>query len=197
MWQDLDLYPALRLLYAAGVASVLARSWEMLKALTRDVEVVTPSDYRPHPAGYVLDAAYLSRNLRADRHTSLVFPDQGYHLPLTEYLHQTLKEPLREYASTEAGYDEAFEEFEILLSVVSMNVDLDTRPESAEPPRGRFAYARNYGDGETTYERLKREAIDQGANWGPIRAGLIEADADTLAVYFQRLDNMIRNRRWR
>ena len=36
-----------------------------------------------------------------------------------------------------------------------------------------------------TYERLKREATEQGEGWGPIRAGLIEADAGTLAVYFQ------------
>lgn len=195
VWQDLDLYPALRLLYGAGVASVLAQSWAMLKVFTREVEVVDTSVYRPHPAGFVLDGGYLSRHLLMSNRASLVFPDQAYYLPLTEYLHQTLKEPLREYAPSDATYDGAFEEFEILLSLVSMNVNPESRPESAEPPRGRFVYARNYGEGETTYERLKREASEQGPNWGPVAAGLIVADVETLAVYFQRMDDTIRNRR--
>ena len=80
---------------------------------------------------------------------------------------------------------------------MSMNVVPKSRPEAAEPPRGRFVYARNYGEWETTYERLKREASEQGYNWGHVAAGLIVADAETLAVYFQKMVDMIRNRRWR
>ncbi len=123
-----------------------------------------------------------------------MFPDQAYYLPLTEYLYRTLKESLGEYAAGDAAFDGAFEEFEVLLSLVSMYVD----PEGdAEPPRGRFAYARGYGEGETTYERVKREATERGSSWGPVRAGLIEADAQTLEIYLQKLEGMIRDRRWR
>lgn len=197
-WQDLDLYPALRLLYGTGTASVLAQDWSLLKILSREVMVVEPSDYSAYPAAFVLDGGYISRNLLRPDRTSLVFPDQAYYLPLTEYLHKTLEEPLQEYAADRAAYDGAFEEFEILLSLTSMNVGPASRPESAEPPRGRFAYARNnFGEGETTYERMKREATEQGANWGPILAGLIEADARTLATYFRKMDEMISHRRYR
>ncbi len=165
--------------------------------LFEDVTVVDPSGYGPHPAAFVLDGGYLSRNLLRPDRTSLVFSEQDYYLPLTEYLHKTLEQPLREYATDRVAYDKAFEEFEILLSLTSMNVGPTSRPESAEPPRGRFAYAPNYGGGETTYERLKREATEQGASWSPIRGGLIEADAETLAIYFQNMDGMIRNaHRW-
>lgn len=195
-WQDLDLYPALRLLYGVGVASALSQNWGLLKILTRDVQVVTPTDYRVRPAGWVLDGGYLSRNLLTANRASLVYPDQPYYLPLTEYLYQTLKEPLKEYAVDGTAYDDAFEEFEILLSLVSMDVDPDSPPEAATPPRGRFVYTRNHGEGETNYERLKREATEQGASWGPIHAGLIEADAQTLAVYFQKMDVLIRDRHW-
>lgn len=196
-WQDLDLYPALRLLYGVGIASSLAQNWDLLRILSREVTVVDPSSYGPHQAAFVLDGGYLSRNLLRPDRTSLVFPKQGYYLPLTEYLHKTLEEPLREYAVDRADYYEAFEEFEILLSLTSMNVGPTSRPESAEPPRGRFAYAPNHGVGETTYERLKREATEQGACWSPIRAGLIEADTEALGIYFESMDGMIRNtRRW-
>lgn len=197
VWQDLDLYPALRLLYGVGVASALARNWGLLRILTRDAQVEIPGDYRVRPAGYVLDGAFLSRYLRRADRTSLIFPDQTYFLPLTEYLYQTLKGPLREYAAGDDAYDGAFEEFEVLLSLVSMDVDPEGDPEYAEPPRGRFAYARSYGEGETTYERVKREATEQGSSWDPVRAGLIEADAETLEIYFQKIDGMIRDRRWR
>ena len=194
VWQDLDLYPALRLLYGAGVAGALARNWALLRVLTREITVVDTTAYRPRPAGFVLDGGYLSRHLLMGNRASLVFPDQAYYLPLTEYLHQTLKGPLREYAAGDAAYDGAFEEFEVLLSLVSMDVSHEGDPEYAEPPRGRFAYARNYGEGETTYERVKREATERGSDWGPARAGLIEADAETLAVYFEKMDGMIRDR---
>lgn len=197
VWQDLDLYPALRLLYGAGTTSALAQNWGLLRILTRDVTIVDPYDYRPRPAGYVLDGGYLSRNLRLANRASLVFPDQTHYLPLTEYLYRTLEEPLRECVTDRAAYDAAFEEFEVLLSLVSMDVDPEGRPESAEAPRGLFAYARNYGEGETTYERMKREATQQGMSWAPVEGGLIEADTETLAIYFQKMDGMISNaRRW-
>jgi hypothetical protein len=197
VWQDLDLYPALRLLYGVGTASALAQNWSLLKILVRDVAVTGPSDYRSHPAAFSLDGGYLSRNLRWANHASLVFPENGYPLPLTEYLYQTLEEPLQEYATDGNAYKGAFEEFEVLLSLASMNVEPFSRPETAEPPRGRFVFARNHGEDETTYERMKREATEQGTSWGPIQAGLIETDAGTLAVYFRNMDDMIRNRRWR
>lgn len=193
-WQDLDLYPALRLLYATGIASALAQSWDMLKVFLRDVMVEDPSDYKLHPVGYVLDAGYLSKYLMISNRTSLVFPDQAYYLPLTQYLYQTLEDPLTEYAVDRNKYRNAFEEFEILLSLVSMNVNTEISPESAMPPRGLFVYDRNYGGGETTYERLKRDATEQGVNWSPVRAGLIEADAETLAIHFRKMDKMIRNK---
>ncbi len=196
VWQDLELYPALRLLYAAGVVSVLARNWGMLRVLTRDIKVVDPSDYQSRPAGYVLDGGYLSRNLEAANSTSLVFPNHRYPLPLTEYLYHTLKEPLNEYTTDSAAYDEAFEAFEVVLSLVSMNVDSRGKPETASPPPTRFARSRSYGEGKTTYERLKVEATEQGLDWGPVVAGLIEADVGTLEVYFQNMDNMVYRRPW-
>ena len=195
VWQDLDLYPALRLFYGVGIASALAQNWGLLRILARDVTVENLYDYRPHPAAFVLDGGYLSRNLRWENHTSLVYPDQTYYLPLTEYLYQTLEEPLREYASDPASYNRAFEEFEVLLSLMSMNVGPASSPESAEAPRGRFVYDRRLGGGDATYERMKREAMEQDADWGPIRAGLIQADAETLEIYFRNIEDTIRHRR--
>lgn len=196
-WRDLDLYPALRLLYATGIASALAQDWGLLKTLVRDVLVEDPSDYQFRPTGYILDGAYLSRNLRSAHHASLVFPNKAYPLPLTEYLYQTLQDPLQEYATDLATYSRAFEEFEVLLSLVSMNVGPASPLGSAEPSRGRFVYEHNYGGGETTYKRMKREAMEQGSSWSPLRTGLIEADTETLAMFFQNMDKMFGNRGWR
>ncbi len=77
-----------------------------------------------------------------------------------------------------------------------MNVDAGNDPGIATPPRGRFVYSRTYGEGETTYERVKAEATEQGTNWGPVAAGLIVADAETLAVYFRNIDAVIQRRGW-
>ncbi|MDP9439787.1 MAG: SIR2 family protein, partial [Actinomycetota bacterium] len=148
VWQDLDLYPALRLFYGVGIASALAQNWGLLRILAREVTVEDPHDYRPRPAAFVLDGGYLARNLRWVNHASLVYPDQTYYLPLTEYLYRTLEEPLREYVSDPASYNRAFEEFEVLLSLMSMNVSPASSPESAEAPRGRFVYDRRLGGGD-------------------------------------------------
>ncbi len=61
VWQDLGLYPALRLLYGVGTASALTQNWGLLRILAREVEVVDTSVYRPCPAGYVLDGGGTSR----------------------------------------------------------------------------------------------------------------------------------------
>lgn len=193
-WRDLELYPALRLLYAGGIASTLARNWEMLRILTRDFEVLNLSDYSLRPASYALHPDWLAEHLEGDNRTSLIFPDRRYPMPLTEYLYGTSREPLREYTSNEAVYKEAFDRFEILLALVIMNLDpyAETRgPEASLPSRCRYIYERPYGEPTATYERIKGESEEQGMSWGSAASGLIQAGAEALGVYWRKWTNWL------
>jgi hypothetical protein len=198
----LELYPALRLLYASGIVSIIAQNWAMLRVLARKIAVYGLagfSGYDFRPAGYALHPASLSRDLAGDGRPSLIFPNQRYYLPVTEYLYQSLREPLREFYSHQAEYKNAFDSFEVMLSLVSMNlepINETNGPSATSPSRIRLMYERNYSDEKTTYELIKTEFEEQGASWEPVASGLIQADTEAVAAYFQNMDTMIYRRPW-
>jgi hypothetical protein len=192
LWRQLELYPAVRLLYATGIVCAFVENWQLLRAITREVQVVRTSLYQSFPVGYGLHPNSFAQHLRQSDHTSYVFPDTRYELPMTEYLFKTLREPLGGYIATDTEYAEAFEKFEALLAIVSMNLGPDGTehgPKATHPPESTFTYERRYGNEDSPYEKLKAEARERGPEWSPLSSGLVEADVETLDVYFKNIDN--------
>lgn len=192
LWRQLELYPAVRLLYATGIVCAFVENWPFLRAVTRQVQIVHQSRYQLLPVGYGLHPVDFTRHLRRSDYTSYVFPDARYELPMTEYLRKTLREPLGDYITTDTEYTEAFQKFESLLAIVSMNLEstgAEHDPQGTHPPPSTFTYERSYGNEDSAYEKLKAEAREQGPEWGPLRSGLVEADVETLDVYFKNIDN--------
>lgn len=192
LWRQMKLYPAVRLLYAVGIICALVGNWPLLRAIVREVQIVHTPSSQLLPIGYGLHPVDFTRHLRRSDYTSYIFPDTQYDLPMTEYLHKTLREALEDYIATDTEYVEAFQKFEALLALVAMNLEptgLKQGPQATHPPASTFTYERRYGNEDSPYEKLKVELRRQGTDWEPLRSGLIEADPKTLGVYFKNIDN--------
>jgi len=175
-WEMLRRYPALRVLYAGGVAAVAAEKWDFLKCILIDVKV----RMRDHlfPAVFVL-------------HAPGTFNDGEQQLPgrspapLADRLAQTLRESLRDQFPGEDEYDAALDRFEAFLALVHA----DDRPDhmSGWCPLGRLAYrSRN------VFVTIQEESKAAGSNWPPLRAGLFDGDLERFNKAFGRVREFAR-----
>jgi hypothetical protein len=201
VWRDLELYPALLLLYAGGVAATVAENWPFLKTLLRGsmstyIDGTSPLVFKVHSWGIDM---HHQETVRA-----ALFDGRHVDEPMAEWLHKNLRGPLGEYLPLDFRYEAAFHKFEALLSLVYVDIakriDEHARPYSTGwVPLGRFAalHRRTYGN-TSAYSRLRAEYEEQGTLWAPIRSGLLKQPVssnkrtiDTVGYNFESIDDMI------
>ena len=171
-WKMLQLYPALRLLYAGGVSATAAGNWPALKAVLRDTMA---ADIRgPKPLALKLYPWAVAEK----SHANLLFDGGGRYEPVSDWLFRTLREPLEEYLPLEFRYEEAFLAFEAMMALV--HVDLAKEAYRGRPsklnwaPLGRFAAAHVEEPDNSVFARLRAEYGETGQGWGPVSAGLLK-----------------------
>ena len=166
-------YPALRCLYAGGVAAVYQKRWETLRALTLDAVATSLDTFD----GLLLPMAAALRywSIFQDPQTARLLPGQDRHyIPVSNYLLKTLSDTLRGTIPVDREYETTFDRFEYILGLIIE----DTRNQQPEGtwssgPVGNFN--RNRYSTTTSpplWEQIKAEAEQAGADWGPIRAGI-------------------------
>ncbi|WP_162924602.1 SIR2 family protein [Rubrobacter indicoceani] len=201
MWGRLELYPAVLLLYAGGVPATATENWPFLRALLRDSE--STDIYGPSPLILKVYPRAVSR--QKEMVNAALHDDTRYYEPIAEWLYKTLREPLREYLALDFMYESAFHRFEVLLSLVHVDVEKDVHPDKPHrrdwAPLGRFAVVHKMGYGDpSAYSQMKAEYDEQGRNWAPIESGLLKQpvstsgttkSVDTVGHNFDVIDAMI------
>ena len=182
-------YPALRCLYAGGIAAVYQQRWDMLWTLTLDA-TTTYRHYGPLPMATALDYWSMFRGLR----TARFLPGQARHdIPVSHYLFETLREVLRGAVPVDHEYETAFDRFEYMLGLIIE----DTRsqqPEGVRTGDAPVGYFIRYGYSTHTppvWERIKSEAEQAGADWGPIRAGIFGGSIERFAAAEEKHRNHV------
>ncbi len=171
-WKMLQLYPALRLLYAGGVSATAAGNWPALKAILRDTAM---SDVR---GSEPLTLKLYPWAVAEKSHANLLFDGAGFYEPISEWLFRTLRKPLEEYLPLEFRYEEAFLAFEAMMALVYVDVAKEAyrgRPHKHNwAPLGRFAWAHAQEPDGSVFSRLRAEYGVAGQGWGPVSAGLLK-----------------------
>ena len=169
---NLRRYPALRCLYAGGIAAVQHGNWNMLRALTLDA--TTDSRYETLPMATALNYWSIINNSNRGEY----LPGQHRNAtPVSSHLFKTLREALRDTIVLDQKYEAAFDRFEYILGLIIEDAR-SQQPENVytpSPPVGYF----NRNRYSTTrrpplWEQIKTEAEQAGTDWGPIRAGLFD-----------------------
>lgn len=182
-------YPALRCLYAGGIAAVYQQRWDTLRALTLDANT-TYRHYGPLPMATALNYWSMFRNLR----TARFLPGQPRHdIPVSHHLFKTLREALRGTVPVDHEYETAFDRFEYILGLIIE----DTRSQqpkgvrTGDAPVGYFIRNGHSTHTPPVWERIKSEAEQTGADWGPIRAGIFGGSIKRFAVAEEKYRNHV------
>ena len=202
VWDHLELYPALLLLYAGGVAATAARNSSILQALLRnsvfeDIYGTSPLVLKVYP--WAVDSS--GENIM----NAALHGGQRFYQPIAEWLYKTLREPLAEYLPLDFRYEAAFHEFEALMSLVHADIAKEIHTDRVHRrdwvPLGHFAVVHKMDRGdESAYSRLRAEYEEQGAQWWPIKGGVLKQPdsstgsmrtIDTVGYNFGIINSMI------
>lgn len=121
LWDELRLYPALLLLYGGGLAAVASGNYSRLAPLLsqtrrRDLNWEGPLVLRANAS------QFLARDTGDEFRHLLTCKERAY-FPVSEHLHETLREPLRQYLPDDESYDGCFDRFEYLLALVYVDLE--------------------------------------------------------------------------
>jgi SIR2-like domain len=170
-WKRVRGYPALRLLYAAGVAAIARGEFATLRGLM-ETTVRDEDDGRRVPLILAINSTEVidGNTLRAGFGTKQI-------APLCDKLASDLREPLRDLLPAEDEYQRVIDLFEYLLALCFLEKDNSKR----WFPPGRLHYRQS----ENARVGALQEVERLGVNWPVLQAGFFGGDVTA----FRALDS--------
>jgi hypothetical protein len=132
VWIEMQLYPALLALYSIGLGAIAARRLSPLATSLSKVDV-------PHPNGTLSSAEVVTSwtVLDASVCNAIVAAGSKRKTPISDYLHDLLREPMRPFFASDDEYSDAFDNLEYILGVACTAL-------KGRGPIGRFAWRRGW-----------------------------------------------------
>lgn len=175
------LFPGLLLLYGGGLASVAAGKYDTLAALLTKAK---SRDNSNKELPLVLIAN--SRTVLTKQMEEYLFPlDED--TPFNKYLYKKLREPLRAFLPDKNKYDDIFDRYEYLVTLITL--DINDKMGLKTPIPGGCYYWRNANLPEQRIiVKLQREMGKESKDWLPFKAGLFDGSS----TRFQTLSEKVR-----
>jgi hypothetical protein len=165
-WVNLRWYPLLLVFYHAGISALVGKNYRSLSSIF--YTKLGSSDYDDSGSFFALKVGDAAGEL-ADVFKRIPEHNRKY-TPLSEYLYKFVQPELDDMFFLGKGYEEIFDEFEILFALVV--ADLKKQKDThVWGPIGRFGW-KNRRLGTSPFQKLRNEAAQYKNNWGPIQAGM-------------------------
>ena len=166
IWVNLRWYPLLLVMYHAGIAALEGKNYKSLASIF--YTKLGSAEYDDSASYFVQKAGNAAGEL-ADAFKKIPDHERQY-TPLSEYLYKLVQPELDDMLFLGKGYEDVFDEFEILFALVV--ADLKKQEGSyVREPIGRFGW-KNRRHGTSPFQKLRNEAAQYKNNWGPIKAGM-------------------------
>ena len=177
------LYPALLVLYAAGIASVASERYDLLKALVTDVRVEDREFRRVDPLLFVVHPSMLNEFdeilLPGYRRAGIAIPRRLARTP-------ALWTGVREELVSDEEFNDAVDRFEYLLGLEMFALRSDPYP-SGWAFVGAYAYRSMLG-GTMMAGQMEEEIDAVREDWPPLKAGFFHGDLERLRSVKAKFD---------
>jgi len=166
VWLGLQLYPALLLTYAGGIAATANREFDLLAALLIDPRKTGDSidSRKPVLARISCREIFYSNSLQK------WLPTENTRTPASDYLFDQIRKLLGDYIPGETQFEEAFDIFEYLSALAYVDV-VDPDPEYMSAPVGSFAWRNRWRHEESPLDEFINRGLDAGDSWPLLQAG--------------------------
>lgn len=172
VWIDLRWYPLILLCYAAGISAIESNRFDSLRAILLPLISDENSARDKMTIAETLGASISAMNQR-DLFKQLPGLERLY-TPMSEHLYKHLQPPLEEALFLGKSYEEAFDNFEILLALTVADC---RRASGGNPwgPIGRFGW--KYRRHNSPFLSFVSHAKEQGDDWIALQNGFFGGSA--------------------
>lgn len=180
-------YPALLLLYSAGLAAVAAGNYATLSAILTEAKARDDQNKDEAICSKVYPIAVNEKGA-----WKLMPGLDRRHTPVSDHLFNKLRGPLREYLPRDDDYQNAFDRFEYLLGLV--HADLNRRQAEGGwwGPVGCFAWrGRHFHQEGRISQKIETEIEAEGVNWALLKAGLFCGSLEQLKATKAKFDGFL------
>jgi hypothetical protein len=182
-------YPALLLLYGAGIAAVAAKKYSTVAAVLE--QPLSRKDGEESPLLFHIQPFTVMQN-----QVGYLLPGMDKHYtPLSDHLFRQLRDPLHQHLPDDAVYDEKFDEFEYLMSLVATDLSLQLLG-GRRTSYGRFAWKGRNLLSENKLSKYEKEIETAGDTWPPLCAGMFAGDLTRLIKAKVTLSEWINSFSW-
>lgn len=180
VWLNLHLYPALLLLYAAGIASIAAERYGFFSALLTKATRKENGEDQP-----LVLALYPSQVMEPGVQRQLPGMEKR-HTPLSDHLYNVLRVFFREILPQEIHYQRCFDQFEYLLALVHGDL-AEKITGDIWGPRGCFIWRKRRRP-DSIIKVIELEAEEAGNSWPPLKAGLFDGQIERFQFVKSQFD---------
>ncbi|HEX5701880.1 MAG TPA: serine/threonine-protein kinase [Pyrinomonadaceae bacterium] len=181
--EEPQLYSALLLTYAAGLAAVSGKRLQTAVSLLR-TKIRTRTYGKGQLAAYVLNPYRIFDK-------QIVQSIENHHTPINKHLFTVLREPLKRVIRVDAEYDETFLLFEYLLALVSAQAHEQVW-ENAVAPDGSYLWESNLRQRPYVFEITDNELQRQGESWPWFKAGIFAGSFAEFLEFKKKVDESIK-----
>ena len=184
-----EWYPAILQMYCAGIAAIDGQRYDSLSNIFYAKKIHSDSTYN---RDFLVDSIGCAINAINDSRIFNNYEEfKAHYFAMSEHLYKSLKQTLENLVFIGDNYNIAFDEFEVLLSLVV--ADRKTHDGiGGYVPLGRFAPKHDRSD-RSPLKRIIKEAEDGGKNWGPLKYGFFNGDYKRFIEVAENCAEMISN----
>jgi hypothetical protein len=164
-------YSALLLFYGGGMASIANDHFDVLAELLMKPAIVDANNELP-PVLALIPDKILDENNQKNLFMNLNF---NKHTPLSTYLYEFLREPMKELLHDENKYRKCFDRFEYLVALQHAYLK-KKQGERAWGPIGCWRSRRS--DSRNIQVAIKDEAVEEDNDWPILKGGLFDGDIE-------------------
>lgn len=190
-------YPALLCFYAAGVGAVAAENWSVLREIFLGSEF-QESGENPVPLVGALHPGLAFRDVDVQAVLYPTYTGGRKYTPISDYLHDLLRVPLKAVVPDEVRYTLAFDRFEFLLGATLSDVDHHRAPSQGYAPNmfvGSFGWRYRHRRGDPA-EWLQAEVSKRGEQWSLLKSGLFGSERARLEAALTAVVETTNRRGW-
>ena len=187
-FKNMRRFPALLLLYSAGVAAVAAGNNKVLTALLTGPQ--TGGIGGPYPVCLTIYPMMVME----DQIGNMLFTDNEWTTPVSYYLFIHLRETLRAYLPRDEDYEKAFDRFEYIFGLIHAEIRRRSMNDGWEGPIGRFIWSRkDFLDKGSAAYAISNELSWEGADLPLLKTGLFGGEVERMRVAINKYNVFLKS----
>lgn len=181
-------YPALRAMYAGGIAAVHTGHYGALRSLTTDQTFRELNNAVPMAA-----ALHPWLTFEQDTGQALHGTTRKDYTPVSDHLHDSLRETLRQVIPSDEQYTAAFDRFEFLLGMIVADLKAHSTEDVyiPSPVVGSYAWRYKHAQSQGPRDSIKTELDSE--EWGALPGGLFGGSIDRAKSAFDTMSDKFDN----